>query len=721
MRENKPNLSEVNRICDEFDSVCQTVSRDDANAHLVKLINDSPTEAIPELLRIDIEYRVRNGEKPDANEYRQFGVQVLAIADQLIKNSDFASYCSVTIQDDFKNSTRGQYELAHHLGEGGMGQVWLAKQHFPIQRQVAIKVLRDEADSVENTSRFVAERQLLGTLNHPHIAKVHDGGKTDEGRHYLVMELIAGVPINEYCLRRKLSLNDTLKLMILVCRSLHHAHEQKLVHRDVKPSNVLVSTNNGTSSPVLIDFGLAKSYVDESVDLMRKGLTDSGKLIGTLNYMSPEQAGLNGHTVDRRSDIYSLGILLYELLTGSTPLNPNVAETRNLYQVLESIKSDEPELMSRKVQTAIEPFRGWEKQLRGDLDWIVKKAMDKIPETRYQSAANLAEDIEAYLKQKPVSARRPTIAYQSQKFFSRHRVSSLVAAAGLAICLVAGAFAVKYSNLADRATGVATKVKTEKFLREVQLTQQLQQKTMVERDLEFARYSTQISGVQDNLEDRDVDAAVSALNQTKIRQRGWEYYYLLNLAMSLIDQDGKAETTDAIELDEMEYVMQEPFVPSIEIGECVTMAPDKTVMAVVADQNHIWIVDSDSQSVIIRYEVDEPLAAAAFTANGKTLFATTNSGKLLALDRASTESFEIANLPYVPTEMRVSLDGQRIFVAIESDVLVLSSKNGHCLLKLRGHENTILRMYFASEGTLVTIDDAGGLKLWGGDRSRSEN
>ncbi len=329
-------------------------------------------------------------------------------------------------------SNIGRYRLLEPIGEGGFGTVWLAEQQEPVRRKVALKIIKLGMDTKEVVARFEAERQALALMEHPNIARVFDGGATESGRPFIVMELVKGVRITDYCDAQQLSTEERLKLFMAVCQAVQHAHQKGIIHRDLKPSNVLVTEQDGHTVPKVIDFGIAKAT--EQALTARTFFTRFNQLIGTPAYMSPEQAGLGSLDVDTRSDIYSLGVLLYELLTGRTPFANEELLKAGLDQVLRIIREKEPPKPSTQLSTltvadllAIAQRRGVEPRklnhlVRGDLDWIVMKCLEKDRGRRYDTANGLARDIERHLNNEAVVAAAPNLGYQFQKLLRRNRV-----------------------------------------------------------------------------------------------------------------------------------------------------------------------------------------------------------------------------------------------------------------------------------------------------------
>jgi serine/threonine protein kinase len=331
----------------------------------------------------------------------------------------------------------GPYRLLEEIGHGGMGAVYLAEQEQPVRRQVALKLIKPGMDSAQVVARFEAERQALALMDHLNIARVLDAGATPEGRPYVVMELVRGVPVTRFCDDNRLPVRERLELFVPVCQAIQHAHQKGVIHRDIKPSNVLVTLHEGKPFPKVIDFGVAKAVERPLTD--RTPETQAGAIVGTLEYMSPEQADPLVRGLDTRSDVYSLGVLLYELLTGTTPLDRARLHGTPLIEVLRLIAAEEPPRPSARVtvpgkqaaesadRRRTEPAK-LARLLRGDLDWIAAKALEKDRNRRYETAAGLGQDVRRYLDDEPVEARPPSAGYRLAKFARKHR--TLVAAAG---------------------------------------------------------------------------------------------------------------------------------------------------------------------------------------------------------------------------------------------------------------------------------------------------
>jgi tetratricopeptide (TPR) repeat protein len=373
----------------------------------------------------------------------------------------------VATAEDLGTVIAGRYKLLEQIGEGGMGTVWVAEQTQPVRRLVALKLIKAGMDSKTVLARFEAERQALALMDHPNIAKVLDGGRTESGRPYFVMEYVKGVPFTTYCDDARLNVRERLALFVAVCQAVQHAHQKGIIHRDLKPSNILICLYDGQPVPKVIDFGLAKAMHQPLTE--HTLYTAHGLMMGTPLYMSPEQAEFNNLDVDTRTDIYALGVILYELLTGTTPLEKQRFKEGAWTEMLRLIKEEEPVRPSARLSSSgslptvaaqrhVEPLK-LVKLVRGELDWIVMKCLEIDRSRRYETANGLARDVQRYLADEVVEARPPSTAYRLRKLARRYR-GSLVTAAGFAGLLVAAA-AVS-SLLAVRATRAEARAAAER-------------------------------------------------------------------------------------------------------------------------------------------------------------------------------------------------------------------------------------------------------------------
>ena len=362
------------------------------------------------------------------------------------------SSAAITGVAEAVGATIGRYKLLERIGEGGFGVVYMAEQQHPVRRKVALKVIKPGFDTRQVIARFEAERQALALMDHENIARVLDGGATDSGRPYFVMELVHGVPITDFCDKNQLPPPERLDLFVQVCRAVQHAHTKGIIHRDIKPTNVLVTLHEGIPVPKVIDFGVAKATGQQ---LTEKTLfTNFAQIVGTPLYMSPEQAEMTSIDVDTRSDVYSLGVLLYELLTGTTPLDKERLKTAAFDEVRRIIREEEPPRPSTRLSTlgdqanTISARRKSDpaqlgRLVRGELDWIVMKALEKDRRQRYETASGLARDIERYLNDEPVQACPPSAPYRLKKFVRRNK-GPVLAATLVLLTLVGGIVGTTY-------------------------------------------------------------------------------------------------------------------------------------------------------------------------------------------------------------------------------------------------------------------------------------
>jgi serine/threonine protein kinase/tetratricopeptide (TPR) repeat protein len=386
----------------------------------------------------------------------------------------------------------GPYELLEQIGEGGMGTVFLAEQTRPVHRKVAVKLIKPGMDSGQVLARFEAERQALALMDHPHIARVLDAGTADSGRPYFVMELVQGMPITEFCDQNRLGVRERLGLFVTVCQAVQHAHQKGIIHRDLKPSNVLVTRHDGTPVVKVIDFGIAKATGPQLTD--RTVLTNSAQLIGTPLYMSPEQAALGGLDVETRSDVYSLGVLLYELLTGTTPFDKERLKDMSYDELRRVVREEEPPRPSTRINTLGQVAttvsaqrksvpRRLSQLCRGELDWIVMKCLEKDRNRRYETAASLARDIDHYLHDEAVQACPPSAGYRLKKFWRRNQ-GLVSAAAVVVLCLVGGIAGTSWGLV--RAVQAETAARAEAAAAQQARSAEAQQHQLAEKEKERA-------------------------------------------------------------------------------------------------------------------------------------------------------------------------------------------------------------------------------------------
>jgi serine/threonine protein kinase/WD40 repeat protein len=446
----------------------------------------------------------------------------------------------------------GRYKLREKIGEGGCGVVYVAEQEEPVRRRVALKIIKLGMDTRSVVARFEAERQALAMMDHPNIAKVIDAGTTDTGRPYFVMELVRGVKLTDYCDQHGLTVAARLDLFVKICRAVQHAHQKGIIHRDLKPSNILVTLHDGVPVPKIIDFGIAKATEGRLTDLTV--YTQLHQFIGTPAYMSPEQAEMSGLDIDTRSDIYSLGVLLYELLTSRTPFDPDELLRAGLDEVRRKIREDEPLRPSTRLSTmlnadlttvarhhAAEP-PNLINLLRGDLDWIVMKALEKDRTRRYETANGMAMDVERFLGNEPVLARPPSQLYRLRKFARRNR-AAFAAAAGVSAALLLGLVislwqAIRANNArhaAQRARVAADESRVRESQQRVVAEDNALKASESERTTQRLLYAADMRLAHTAWEEGNLARMTSLLEAHRPKPgepdaRGFEYYYLQNLA-----------------------------------------------------------------------------------------------------------------------------------------------------------------------------------------------
>jgi WD40 repeat protein/serine/threonine protein kinase len=435
----------------------------------------------------------------------------------------------------------GRYKLLRILGEGGFGIVYLAEQQRPMKRQVALKIIKPGMDSAQVIRRFEAERQALALLDHPNVAHVYDAGATEAGRPYFVMEYVKGVPITEHCDRQRLTVEERLKLFVKVCEAIQHAHQKGIIHRDIKPSNIQVCIQGEQAVPKVIDFGVAKALSQPLTE--RTLVTEQGQLIGTPEYISPEQAEMTNQDIDTRADIYSLGVVLYELLTGTLPFESQTLRKGSLEQMRQVIREAEPKTPSTRVssldaQASTKLAKCCQsdtatlgRKLRGDLDWITLKAMEKDRMRRYQTAHALAEDIERHLNQEPVSAGRPGTLYRFQKLVRRNKGVFAAVAVVTAVLVLGALVSTWQAARATRAERTQSRLHREAETARAEEAAQRLQAVNAQQKAEALAYASDMSVAQQALDMNDLGRAKGLLDAHRCKPgevdlRGWEWRYL---------------------------------------------------------------------------------------------------------------------------------------------------------------------------------------------------
>jgi WD40 repeat protein/serine/threonine protein kinase len=624
----------------------------------------------------------------------------------------------------------GSYKLLEQIGEGGMGTVWMAQQTAPVKRLVAVKFIKAGMDSRQVIARFEAERQALALMDHPNIARVLDAGTTGAGRPYFVMDLVKGVPITRYCDEHRLTPRQRLELFLPVCQALQHAHQKGIIHRDLKPSNVLVALYDGKPVPKVIDFGVAKAAGQALTE--KTLVTGFGNIVGTLEYMSPEQAEFNQLDIDTRSDIYSLGVLLYELLTGSTPFSRKELGKSGVLEMLRVIREQEPTRPSTKLSTAdglpaLAANRGTEpgklrRLVKGELDWIVMKALEKDRTRRYETANAFALDVQRYLTDEPVQACPPSVGYRLRKLARRHKTAmTTVAAVLLAALLAVGSLAVSY----------------------LRIEESLQHERKAKEDLVQALYYQRIGSAASARANDQAGRAEELLGQCPSELRGWEWHYLKRLPFSdfpvihqpgvitriAVSRDGRllasgnaAGGNSTIKIWDLQKGAElRELKKHVWFIRGLAFSPDGRLLA-TGDHRNVKIWNPFTGDLLRELpENTRVLSTMTFSADGRFLATACQDDGIRLWDATSWKPIDLIPEKMVAFNgLAFSPNGRRLLTATaEGIVKVHDVSTGQTVSSFRGHAQQAWSAAFSRDHRLVALGSEGGtITVWETDTGK---
>ena len=726
----------IDAICDTFENEWSNDNPANIQSYLDRIGAQYRDRLLLSLIEVDIALRRKDNSSLSAEHYTDLGEAAVSHAEKILSddldvtvppgdsnafNSSEETATAPTANSVSNSEQIGPYKLLQQIGEGGMGAVWMAQQEHPIRRRVALKLIRADMGSKEIIARFEAERQALAMMDHQNIARVLDAGATDDGNPYFVMELVKGITVTQYCDNNKLSIKERLELFVPVCNAVQHAHQKGIVHRDLKPSNVLVAISDGKPVPKVIDFGLAKA-LEHTLNLTDKTMfTEFGKVVGTLQYMSPEQAEMNTLDVDTRTDVYSLGVMLYELLTGTTPLEKETVGKNALLQILAIIRETEPPRPSHRLSSSGDSATGVSAQrkitpaklqqiLRGELDWIVMKALEKDRTRRYETANGFAMDIERYLADEPITARPPSTAYRINKFLKKHR-AFVTTAATIIFLLLAGIIGTSWfayqanqsaasekfqRKIADDERNTATKAEKEAKDREAEAQIEKQNaidaKEETEATLARSKYLLALSRFNEN--PPRVGEAIRLLNQIPEKHRQLEWHIARNQFegsyMTLYGHTGAVSS--------------------------VSFSPDQQLIVSGSSDNTIKIWDANS-GIEIKTLIGhtDAINSVCFSPDSQQIVSASadNTIKIWDAETGAIAKTLVGHTASVQSAS-FSFDGQYIVSGGWDNLIkIWNAGSGNEHKTLEGHYGFVGHVAFSPDGqSIVSRSEDGIIKIW---------